>query len=306
MITSIRQKSSLRSTVTLPNVLGIGAPRCGTTWLDAQLRHHPEAFMSTARKEIDYFNLYYDRGTSWYEHHFDLARDADHRVIGDVSPRYFCGDEIPDQIKLALGNPRFIVLLRNPVKRMISDYIFTSGRSTKPLDFEQMSSVGWSFSCGFYADHLRNYFRVFDRDRFLIFIFEELFSNVDAHLDKLAEFLAISRRGFDPTASSEKINSSLNSSNPLLNIARKGGRWLRKNDLDGLANLGLKALSILPKSAPNIAPIPDRQIEALYARYERAVVETEELLGRDLPQWRKPASLGAEGTGVAGPQSMAS
>jgi hypothetical protein len=273
--------------MTLPNVLGIGAPRCGTTWLDLQLRAHPDAFVPVARKEIDYFNLYYDKGLEWYERHYAMADLTAHRVVGDISPRYFSGDHVPERIRETLGSPRFLVILRDPVARMISDYTFASGRSTRPIDFARMSSTGWSYRCGFYADHLNRYFRILGRDSFLILIFEELFADVDGHLDKLADFLDVSRDGFASEASRQKINSSMASSNPIVTIARYGGRWLRRNDLDGVANLGLKALSLLPMGPPKIPTITTQQLRELRARYERSVSETEELLGRELPQWRE-------------------
>lgn len=40
----------------LPNFLGIGAPKSGTTWLDKQLRHHPDIWLAPI-KEIHYFSV---------------------------------------------------------------------------------------------------------------------------------------------------------------------------------------------------------------------------------------------------------
>ena len=46
----------------LPDFLGIGAQRSGTTWLYEQLRGHPQVVMSSKRKEIHFFDRHYDRG----------------------------------------------------------------------------------------------------------------------------------------------------------------------------------------------------------------------------------------------------
>ena len=54
----------------LPNFLGIGVPRGGTTWLHELLSSHSEVYMPTQRKEIHYFDRFYDRGSSWYEDFF--------------------------------------------------------------------------------------------------------------------------------------------------------------------------------------------------------------------------------------------
>lgn len=55
--------------MSLPDFLCIGAQKAGTTWLDAQLRHHPNLWLPPA-KELHYF----DRGTPAY---VSMLLDAD-------------------------------------------------------------------------------------------------------------------------------------------------------------------------------------------------------------------------------------
>ena len=54
----------------LPNLLVIGASRAGTTWIDANLRRHPEVFMH-ATKELHFFDRHYDKGLEYYEKCFE-------------------------------------------------------------------------------------------------------------------------------------------------------------------------------------------------------------------------------------------
>jgi hypothetical protein len=62
--------------MTLPNFLGIGVAKAGTTWLTALLATHPDVYLPTKLKDIRYFNNYYDKGSDWYQSFFPSAGDA--------------------------------------------------------------------------------------------------------------------------------------------------------------------------------------------------------------------------------------
>ena len=67
----------------LPSFVGIGAARCGSTWLDAVLRTHENILVPKATKEVRYFNEYYHRGQGWYESFFDRRCSA--AIVGEVT-----------------------------------------------------------------------------------------------------------------------------------------------------------------------------------------------------------------------------
>ena len=50
----------------LPSFIGIGAQRCGTTWLYESLAAHPEVYVSRP-KELYFFTKNYMRGLDWYQ-----------------------------------------------------------------------------------------------------------------------------------------------------------------------------------------------------------------------------------------------
>ena len=56
----------------LPDLLVIGAQRCGTSTLYRHLGRHPDVAPSL-RKEVEYFSRRYWRGERWYRAHFALA-----------------------------------------------------------------------------------------------------------------------------------------------------------------------------------------------------------------------------------------
>ncbi len=98
----------------LPDFLGLGAPRAGTTWLYRLLRAHPGVFVPRV-KELRYFSRYADRGPAWYAWHF---REAEGRVRGEISTEYGALplDRIRD-VHALVPEARLVYVLRHPVER---------------------------------------------------------------------------------------------------------------------------------------------------------------------------------------------
>src|ERR687894_2292944 len=69
----------------LPNLIVIGAQKCGTSVLHYYLSLHPEVSMSRP-KELNFFieERNWPRGLDWYKSQFD----GDARVRGEASPNY--------------------------------------------------------------------------------------------------------------------------------------------------------------------------------------------------------------------------
>ena len=69
----------------LPNLVVIGAERCGTSSLHRYLGSHPQVFMSR-KKELNFFvaEREWRRGRRWYERQFP----TDAPVRGESSPAY--------------------------------------------------------------------------------------------------------------------------------------------------------------------------------------------------------------------------
>jgi hypothetical protein len=107
----------------MPNYIVIGAPKCGTSSLCDLLGQHPDVFMSEP-KEIHYFGRDDEKKTpAWYRAHFDAA--AGKKAVGEGSTSYThpdiirrCADEIATQIP----DCRLIYMVRNPLKRLESDW----------------------------------------------------------------------------------------------------------------------------------------------------------------------------------------
>ena len=99
----------------LPNLIIIGAQKCGTTSLHHYLGLHPEIGMSR-QKELHYFSGRHNwsRGEAWYRSWFDPAKsvDADSNTINFTAPHGFTTGEViiydtglndDDQAETAIG-----------------------------------------------------------------------------------------------------------------------------------------------------------------------------------------------------------
>jgi sulfotransferase family protein len=105
-----------------PDFIIIGAPKCGTSWLQRALAQHPGILM--VPDEIEYFSMHLDYPLEWYLSHFARQvratpeRPGVSRVIGEKSARY-CAIS-PDRIRLVhrlLPEAKLILMTRDPIAR---------------------------------------------------------------------------------------------------------------------------------------------------------------------------------------------
>jgi len=106
----------------LPNLIVIGAAKCGTTSLHEYLDDHPEISMSH-EKELHFFvdRKNWDRGLQWYEAQFDASAP----VRGESSPGYSAYPlyrGVAERMARTIPHARLVYLVRDPVERVVSHY----------------------------------------------------------------------------------------------------------------------------------------------------------------------------------------
>lgn len=127
----------------LPDFLIIGAQKCGTSSLHAQLALHPEV-RAPLTKEVHYFDIKYHRGPQWYRAHFPI-KDRLHAAGGwktfESSVCYLYWDFVPERIVSLLPDVRLIAVLRDPVERAYSQYQMSWRRNAETLSFEEAIAI---------------------------------------------------------------------------------------------------------------------------------------------------------------------
>ena len=184
--------------------IGIGAPRCGTSWITNVLRSHPDICISEP-KEVRYFNREekqfgrlkgnknsnFDKDISWYLQRFSHAKEG--QFCGEFSPIYLSDQTAPSAIKAQFPDVKLIVCLRNPEDRAYSFYKLLSGNSViEPMSFEQaLEKESVYVEAGLYAKNLARYLEYFDRDKILFLVFEEVISEPAREINRIFEFLGV-------------------------------------------------------------------------------------------------------------------
>lgn len=239
----------------LPNVVCVGAPKCGTTTIYDYLRQHPSIFLPK-QKELHFFSnkdLYHlNKGpqskyskADWvrtfdeYTHLFSPAEP--HQICGDISPSYLYALTAPQQIAETLEDPKIIICLRHPVDRAYSQYmhLIREARETKSflhtLELEnERITLGWDaiFHCksmSLYSDAVERYIATFGNKRIFIVWFDELIKDVESMMSNICDFLDIDTSfKFTPIQNrnisgrpKSRLLASIAGSNPISNTAKK-------------------------------------------------------------------------------------
>lgn len=105
-----------------PNFFVVGGPKCGTTSIYEWLRRTESVFV-TPIKEPHYYNndISYSKVESKREYR-SLFRGANrsHRAVGEASALYLYSDVAVERIEREYDDPKYIVMLRDPVEMAVS------------------------------------------------------------------------------------------------------------------------------------------------------------------------------------------
>ncbi|NQV49072.1 MAG: sulfotransferase domain-containing protein [Candidatus Marinimicrobia bacterium] len=176
----------------LPDFIGVGAPRCGTTWLAHILNQHPEIYMDPQFKEIHFFDNNFGRGVEWYARFFEgIPREI---KCGEFTPSYIYPKDSFAKIHALNPETKLIVNLRDPVHRAFSHYMQRKRYIGGMDDFEKTvkMNVDHILDFGEYGKQLEEIYKLFSEEQVHIIIFEEMIRNPQKVIAKLLVFLGVS------------------------------------------------------------------------------------------------------------------
>lgn len=281
--------------MTLPNFVGIGVTKCGTTWLHELLQQHPKIYMPQKRKEINFVNLEenYHKGLSWYESFFPDAKVShDFQAIGEFSPRYLeQSDKCASRLAAITSVDKLIIMLRNPVNRTYSQYAHGL-KAGYPKSFEDfLQERPWVIEQSQYAEKLKPFLEFYDRQQICCFIFEESVSNLQTTKQRLASFLDVAVEEFPAVAGEERANQSYVPRFSWLNRwAGQANRSLTSQDLDWVINLAksLKIQQLLRFGSKSKLPAMSASTRShLQILFAEDIDNLEKVLDLDLTVWRQ-------------------
>jgi hypothetical protein len=294
----------------LPNLIVIGAVKCGTSALHYYLDLHPEIAMSSP-KELNFFvdeadcpgdpfapgarerrqrgrRRNWRRGTEWYASHFP----AEAPVRGESSPVYASPwyPRVAERIASVVPDARLIFMTRDPVDRMVSEYAHRRAgrREQRPLPHAFGGSPSPYLARSRYLTLLRPFLDQFPRSRIFIGRQEDLLRRRQETMRAIFRFLDV-----DQAFWSERMERLRNRT--------AGSFWRRLGQRVGTER-SLRLLYGLPPeakwwieralssvgAAEERPRVPDELRCRLLAELEGEMAGLEELTGWNLRSWREP------------------
>jgi Sulfotransferase domain len=303
----------------LPNFLIVGAAKSGTTSLYHYLNQHPEVFMPV-NKEPNFFVSKYQLQTSQNCPSYKIDRrrmvfneNEYHKLFNDVKKEHIAIGEAtvtylykPDyaipNIKKYLGDPKIIIILRDPVKRAFSQYSyvcelglekdsFYNAISKEPVRLKNNWSSTFAYvNQGKFYSQVKSYKEAFSNVH-IIFL-EEFTNNKQKHLRELYRFLNIDesfKNSFDEEHNVSGVprlkyfHKLLVHDNPLKTAIKKMlNPFIASDKLRTFA----RQARILNQGEK--LKLSEKDEQYLIKEYSEDIFQLEQLLNRNLNLWKKP------------------
>jgi hypothetical protein len=269
--------------------------KSGTTSLHHYLAAHPQVFMSEP-KEPGFFveELTWGNGLDWYLDLFQAAGSA--RVIGESSTHYAklpVHQGVPERILEFNPDARFVYLMRDPLKRIVSHYWHNVRNHFLEAEHRDFSKAVREFpgylAYGDYAMQLEPWFRLFGRDRVYCMVYEELAADPAGQTDALRRWL-----GLDGPVPEHVFSERYNVRPDVIRKVRGSGvlnRLAHSNLWARMAPMVPKPLrryasgSLATREVDPELEITEEMLAPLRPRVKVHIEALRNLLGRDFPQW---------------------
>ena len=107
----------------LPHALIIGASKCGTIPFAGFLRLNPKiAFTGHWPRFYNHDDTYNNKGVKWYNGQFAALNASRDQIILDGNAAYLTDPKVPSRVAAVDPNIKIIVILREPISRIVSDF----------------------------------------------------------------------------------------------------------------------------------------------------------------------------------------
>jgi Sulfotransferase domain len=200
----------LASPPRLPTFIIGGAPRSGTNFLCHALERHPEVYV--ARPYMPEPKVFFGPPRTDEEYRVLYARlfreAGGRRALGEKTANYFESEIACARIHAHLPEVRLLFLLREPVTRAYSNYLWSRKNGLETLSFEEavelegqrpspLPPAQWharpfDYLCrGRYDTFARRYYERFPRERVAFFLYEAMIAEPEKVLAAIQEFIGV-------------------------------------------------------------------------------------------------------------------
>ena len=271
----------------LPNLIVIGAQKCGTSGLHYYLGLHPEVSMSRP-KELNFFieERNWPRGVDWYRRHFDPAAT----IRGESSPNYTAYPQhmgVPERMASLVPDARLIYIVRDPLARIAAHWVhnFAKRREKGDLKTTLMHPNTSYLVRSQYHMQLQQFLRYFDREQILVFQQSDLRDDRTATLRRVFEFV-----GVDPDFTHPRFEQERHQTSRKLRSTRAAARLDRASRSRAGRLLPRNFWFLLDERLPLRRPIERPDVRGVLGEEVLQVLREDaeqlrELTGRSFDNW---------------------
>jgi hypothetical protein len=293
----------------LPNLIVIGAMKCGTTALHYYLGVHPQVSMSTP-KELNFFVDEYapdvpdpvwrrhhdpvlerlgnwSKGTHWYRRQFSVAAP----VRGESSPSY-TGPWFPnvaERMAEVVPDAKIVYLVRDPIERAISHYMHARALGREPRDIADALAHPASayVAHGRYHARLAPFVERFARERVLVVAQEDLLADRRETMRSVYGFLGVDATFWSPRIERERERTAARGPGfrALQHVRDAVPARLKYRLPRDLAWQAERLLYRRRRREIERPVLPGPLRESLAARFEEETAWLRRLTGRDFANW---------------------
>jgi hypothetical protein len=269
--------------------------------------------MSTP-KETLFFEKEYDKGMTYFKKQY-FPNYKEEAFLGEARHRNLYLPYVPERVAESFPDAKLIIIVRNPVERAYSHYIHRKNRGVELLNFndaikedltrikkgvlfnnkndiekylKQLAPDGASLEyrtyldCGYYAEQIEGYLKIFDKDQILIIFMEDLKKDVKKTFIEMLKFLDKNLKQIDVDLSIRNVRTNR------LNIQLS--KFMSKYPaVKSFIPKWVKQVSykITDKIAKKESELDDEIRLWLISHYKEHNKKLERLTGRDLTHWNQ-------------------
>lgn len=218
-----------------PDFVGIGVQKAGTTWWFTLIVSHPDVFQpGSVHKERHYFAPYATDGFGPEQvrgYHRSFPRPEGMKT-GEWTPDYIYQPWVPELLELAAPETRLVVMVRDPVERLVSGLAHTPVAPGSHLGMVAAEAV----HRGLYAAALQRWAGPLQAGRVLVLQYERCVADPEGELARTYRFLGLDDQFRPPDI--HRVSSSTRTQK--ITVARDARHRLvalYEPDVDALAGL---------------------------------------------------------------------
>lgn len=282
-----------------PNLFIPGAAKCGTSTLHSMLIKHDEISAWKIKESHIYsWDIHYRKRLESFSNRY---KNINSQYILDSSTSYLVSKNAIAKIIKDTPEAKFIILLRDPVDRIISHYNWLASlgfinrrfkeeiisQSTKKFNYRIHYGGNYKNYIDFslYGEQLEYLHSQVSKEQFLILTFEELTKNPNSALEKISSFLKLDVTNIDL----ERKNTTFDQSKKILQKDSFSKRIRNRMKME------FKYLAGIPRSCSVSNPIKEfvnrKDVENFLIPFIEDDFRKLNTLGYELSNWETSQKL---------------